>query len=218
MRKCLNCNIEIGGRYDTCPLCQNSLTGEATQDNWPTPKKLKTQALLYKLQLFLALAAIAVGLFLDFLLELNDGRHYSIIIALWLIIFELDLSRNIKRLFVITRTLSISVLHICILLLITAWYYGFFDITAFMVIPILLGSILLTNLVFSLIDTTENALVYLLSTILIIVVIYGIMRARHINTGLTWDICLMTCVVSLIGIIIFKGRKVSNEVRKRINF
>ena len=218
MKKCLNCNIEIGGRTNTCPRCQNSLTGEATEDNWPRPKKLKAQAFLYKLQLFLALAAIVVGLSLDFLLELNNGTHYSLIIAMWIIVFEIDLSRNIKRLFVITRTISISVLHICILLLITAWYFNFFDLTAYLLVPIFLGTVLIANLIFSLIDTTENALVYLLSTILIIVVVYGFMRARHIDNGLTWDICLMASVVSLIGIIIFKGRKVSNEVRKRINF
>lgn len=218
MKKCLNCNIEIGGRTDTCPLCQNSLTGEATEDNWPHPKKLKAQAFIYKLQLFLALAAIAVSLSLDFLLELNNGIHYSLIIAMWLIVFEIDLSRNIKRLFVITRTISISVLHICILLLITAWYFNFFELTAYLLVPIFLGTLLIANLIFSLIDTTENALVYLLSTILIIVVVYAFMKARHIDNGLTWDICLMTSAVSLIGIIIFKGRKVSNEVRKRINF
>lgn len=218
MKRCLNCNIEIGGNADTCPLCQNSLTGEPTPNNWPLPKKLKAQAFLYKLQLFLALALTVVGLSLDFLLELNTGKHYSLIIALWLIVFEWDLGRNIKRLFVITRTISVSVLHICILLLITGWYFGFFEIMAYMIVPILLGALLLLNLVFSMVDTTGNAMVYFLVNILTIMIIYGVMRARHISTGLTWDISLITSLVALIGIIIFKGRKVSNEVRKRINF
>lgn len=218
MKKCLNCNIEIGGRTDTCPLCQNSLTGEATRDNWPVPKKLKTRAFLYKLQLFLVLTAIAVGLSLDFLLELNNGTHYSLITAMWLIVFEFDLSRNIRRSFIITRTISVTVLHVCILLLITGRYCGFFDLAAYMLVPILLGAALIGNLIFSLIDTTENALVYLLTTILVIMIIYGLMKAGHLTTGLTWDICLMSSVVSLIGIIIFKGRKVLGEVQKRMNF
>ena len=218
MKKCLNCNIEIGGRTDTCPLCQNSLTGEGSPDNWPRPIKLKAQAFLYKLQLFIVLASIVVCLSLDFLLELNNGTHYSLIISMWLIVFEFDLSRNIKRSFIIARTISVTVLHICILLLITGRYYGFFNLAAYLLVPILLGTVLIANTVFSLIDTTENALVYLLTAILIVVIVYGIMKARHITTGLTWDICLMTSVVSLIGMIIFKGRKVSNEVRKRINF
>ena len=218
MKKCLNCNMEIGGNPDTCPLCQNSLTGDSTRLNWPSPRKLKTQALIYKIQLFIVLAAIAVGLSLDFLLELNNGRHYSIIIALWLIVFEWDLSRNIKRLFVISRTVSITVAHICLLLLLTGWYFDFYDIMAFMIVPILLGTILIANLIFSMADTTDNAMVYLLGNILVVIVVYSYMKAGHTNAGLVWDICLMESVVALIGIIIFKGRKVSNEVRKRMNF
>ncbi len=210
--------MEIGGNPDTCPLCQNSLTGDSTRLNWPSPRKLKTQALIYKIQLFIVLAAIAVGLSLDFLLELNNGRHYSIIIALWLIVFEWDLSRNIKRLFVISRTVSITVAHICLLLLLTGWYFDFYDIMAFMIVPILLGTILIANLIFSMADTTDNAMVYLLGNILVVIVVYSYMKAGHANAGLVWDICLMESVVALIGIIIFKGRKVSNEVRKRMNF
>lgn len=210
--------MEIGGNPDTCPLCQNSLTGDSTRLNWPSPRKLKTQALIYKIQLFIVLAAIAVGLSLDFLLELNNGRHYSIIIALWLIVFECDLSRNIKRLFVISRTVSITVAHICLLLLLTGWYFDFYDIMAFMIVPILLGTILIANLIFSMADTTDNAMVYLLGNILVVIVVYSYMKAGHTNAGLVWDICLMESVVALIGIIIFKGRKVSNEVRKRMNF
>ena len=218
MRKCLNCNIEIGGSIVTCPLCQNSLTGEPSANNWPSPRKLRAQAFIYKLQLFLVLAAIAVGISLDYLLELNNGRHYSLIIALWLIVFELDLSANIKRLFVISRTISMSTLHICLLLLLTGWYFNFMDIAAFLIIPILLSAALLTNLVFSMTDTTENALVYLLGNILLVMTVYIVLRIKRIDAGLVWTICLMISFVSLIGIIIFKGRKVSNEIQKRMNF
>ena len=87
-----------------------------------------------------------------------------------------------------------------------------------MVVPIMLTAALLSNMTFSMIDTTDNALVYLLGNILLVIVIYAALRIRHINTGLVWTICLMVSFVSLIGIIIFKGHKVSNEIRKRMNF
>ena len=214
----MNCNIKIGGHADSCPLCQNALTGEATADNWPSPKRLRAQAFLYKLQLFLVLAAIAIGISLDYLLGLNNGTHYSLVISLWLIVFEFDLSANIRRLFVISRTVSISTFHICLLLLLTGWYFNFMETAAFLIVPILLGAALLTNLVFTMTDTTENALVYLLGNILLVMVVYTVLMVKRIDTGLVWTICLMISFVSLIGIIIFKGRKVSNEIRKRMNF
>lgn len=218
MKKCLNCNIEIGGRTDTCPLCQNSLTGEASPNNWPSPSGLKARAFIYKLQLFLVLATIAVGVSLDYLLNLNNGTHYSFVIALWLIIFELQLHSNMRRIFVISRTVSFGILYSALLLLITGYWFGFFDITAYIIVPIMLGAALIANLTFSMIDTTENALVYLLGNILLVIVVYTSLRIRHIEVGLVWTICLMVSLVSLIGIIIFKGRKVSDEIRKRMNF
>ena len=218
MKKCLNCNIEIGGRIDTCPLCQNSLTGEASPNNWPSPSGLKAKAFLYKLQLFVVLAAIAVGVSLDYLLDLNNGTHYSFVIALWLIVFELQLRSDLRRIFVISRTVSFGILYSALLLLLTGYWFGFFDIIAYTVVPIMLGAALLANLTFSMIDTAENALVYLLGNIFLVFVVYASLRIKGIEAGLVWTICLMVSFVSLIGIIIFKGRKVSNEVRKRINF
>ena len=218
MKTCMNCNISVGGNADTCPLCQNSLTGTASPNNWPSPTRLRKQAFLYKLQLFIVLATIVVGLSLDFLLNLNNGTHYSLIFSLWLIIFELDLWSNIKKVFIISKTVSITILHLSLLLLLTAWFYNFYDIAAFMIVPILTGTALLANMTFAMIDTKENAMVYLLENILIVFIIYAVLKARHIQPGLIWTICLMISLVCLIGIIIFKGRKVSNEIQKRMNF
>ncbi|MCR5603520.1 MAG: hypothetical protein K6G27_07455 [Lachnospiraceae bacterium] len=218
MKTCMNCNINVGGNADTCPLCQNSLPGTASPNNWPSPTRLRKQAFLYKLQLFIVLAAIVVGLSLDFLLNLNNGTHYSLIFSLWLIIFELDLWSNIKKVFIISKTVSITILHLSLLLLLTAWFYNFYDIAAFMIVPILTGTALLANMTFAMIDTKENAMVYLLENILLVFIIYAVLKARHIQPGLIWTICLMISLVCLIGIIIFKGRKVSNEIQKRMNF
>jgi hypothetical protein len=214
----MNCNIKIGGNIDTCPLCQNSLTGTGSPNNWPSPTRLRKQAFMYKLQLFLVLAVIVVGLSLDFLLEVNNGKHYSLIFSLWLIVFELDLWSNIKKVFVVSRTVSISMLHICMLLLLTSWYFGFFDISVFTIIPILTGTALLANMTFAMIDTKENAMVYLLENILFVFIVYAVLKAKYTQPGLTWTICLMISLVCLIGIVIFKGRKVINEIQKRMNF
>lgn len=218
MKKCLNCNINIGGNTDTCPLCQNSLTGEASANNWPSPKLLKARALIYRLQLFMVLTVIVVALSLDFLMSLNNGTHYSLIIAMWLIVFELQLRSNIRRNFVISRTVSNGIIYSGILLLITGYCFDFYDVAAYMIVPILLTAALLANTTFSMVDTTDNALVYLLGNILLVIVIYTVMRINGTKTGLVWTICLMVSIVSLIGIIVFKGRKVSAEIQKRMNF
>ncbi len=208
----------IGGNTDTCPLCQNMLSGEASPDNWPSPRRLRVKAFAYKLQLFIVLALTTIALSLDFLLDLNNGKHYSLLLALWLILFEMDLSGNMKRPFVVSRTVSISTFHLCILLLVTGWFLGFLPVSAYIITPSLLCASLAANLVFTMTDTTENALVYLLGNILLVIIAYAVLKLKYPEPGLLWTICLMLGFVAIIGTVIFKGRKVSDEIQKRMNF
>lgn len=219
MKKCLNCNIQVGGHTDTCPLCQNILTGDVTtNDNWPPMLKLKKQAFFYKLQLFLVLAAIVVGLSLDFLLELNNGKHWSLIASISLFVIEVVVFGFLKKSIVIAKIISISILHIAMLLILAGWYYNFLHTVAYLIIPILISAALIANFVFSLIDNADNALVYLLGNILIGIIAYAVLIFSHRNRTLAWTICLMISVVTFIGIAVFKGGKVLSEVQKRMNF
>jgi len=218
LKKCLNCGIDVGGENETCPLCQNTLTGDASPYNWPPMKKLKKQAFLYKLQLFIVLTLIVVGLTLDYMLDLNGGKHWSMIISIWMVVVEIVVRGFIKKSLVVAKILSISMLHISMLLLFTSWYYGFKTPIIYVVIPILMCVTLIANLVFSLIDTRDNAMVYLLVNILSGFVSYIVLEIGHKSRTLPWTICLMLSGVTLIGIVIFKGKEVLNEIQKRMNF
>ena len=218
MKKCLNCNIDVGGNIESCPLCQNSLVGEATMNNWPSPEKLKTQAFFYKLQLFLVLTATVITLALDFLLEINNGQHYSLIITMWLITFEMMLADFIKRNLVVSKIVSVSIFYVCVMSLVTSWFYDFLEPVAYIAIPIMVSVALLLNLIFSIIDTSHNALIYLLANILVIILVYAYFTIARKNAGLTWTISLMLGIITFIGIIVFKGKRVTNEIEKRMNF
>lgn len=218
MKKCVNCGIDIGGDGRTCPLCQNAITGIATPYNWPPMKKLKKQAFFYKLQLFLMLTAVVIGLSLDFLLDLYDKKHWSIILAITVVSVELLVRGFIKKTPVLAKIISMSVLHVSVLLVIIGWYYEFLNPIIYIVIPILVGANLVVNLILALIDKTENAMVYLLVNILVGVVSYVVLLIGRKSRTLPWTICLMISAVTLIGIMVFKGRKVISEIQKRMNF
>lgn len=218
MKKCLNCGIKIGGNRTSCPLCQNAITGEGTVDNWPSMIKLKKQAFIYKLQLFLVLATVVVALSLDFLLDLYNDKHWSVVVTVAAITIEIVVRGFLKRNIVIAKIISMSVLHISLILLFASWYYDFMNPVIYFVIPILMGITLIVNLVFSLIDKTENAMVYLLVNILAGVLAYIAIALGRMNRTLPWTICLMISVITFIGIVIFKGRKVFSEIQKRMNF
>lgn len=218
MKKCLNCSIYVGGNIKSCPLCRNSLTGEDSHSNWPSLIKLKKQAFLYKFQLFVVLTAIIVALGLDFLMDVNDGKHYSLIIAFGLITFELMIRNFLKKSIIVPKIISVSVLYVAFIMLITGWYYDFVDIVVVWIIPVLIIATLIADFVFSMIDKSENALVYLLVNILVAIVSYIVVVIKWNLKPFVWNLDLMIGVIALIGIIIFKGRKVKIEIEKRMNF
>lgn len=219
MKYCLSCDINIGGNIDTCPVCQNSLTGEAGPDNWAPMNKLKKQALLYKIQLFIILASVVVALSLDFLLDLNNEvQHWSLLVAVGLITFELILVKMLKKRPFPAKIFNICILHLSMMLLLISWYYKFMDPVVNYVIPITMGVTVVTNFVFALIDKAENAMVYLLANIIVGLFAYGMTLIVGKNKTVPWTICLILSVVMFIGIVVFKGRKVWLEVQKRMNF
>lgn len=217
MRRCKNCNINVGGEIQQCPICQNALTGEATRNNWPAMKRLRWQSFLYKLQLFIVLALAVISLSLDVLMDLNSGRHWSLPIAIWSISIEFLIRHFIKKSVSAAAIVTESVLHGCALLLFTGWYMGFYRPIALYVVPICLCALVITNLILALTDKKGNAMIYLLVIILMGIIPYIILYVKKIDIPVSYTICLMISVVTFIGICIFKGRAVRNELEKRMN-
>lgn len=217
MKKCLNCNLHIGGARQQCPFCNARLVGESSELNWPHPKKLRWQSFLYKLQLFIVLALMVLSISLDFMLELNTGKHWSIPVALWALSLEVLLRYFINKSVVVPAIVTESAIHAMLLLIFTGWYLGFLNPITRYVVPIVIVATLITNFVFSLIDKHGNALIYLLCNIVIPLVPYVILIIRKSVIPITWTICVNTSIITLIGICVFRGRSVLNEIEKRMS-
>lgn len=217
MKKCVNCNIRVGGSTDTCPLCQNSLSGEATADNWPSIDKFRKQAMAYSIQLFILLTLTAVSLGLDFLFELNNGKHWSLIVLMSVLMGEILARGYLKKNIVFVKVVNISFLHIFMIILFASWYYGFLGPMAHFAIPIAISVLTVLDWILAVIDKKGNALVYLLILQVVSIIAYAILFIGKFERTLPWDISIIISVVSLIGIFVFRGKKVTGELEKRMN-
>lgn len=217
MKICPNCNVSVGGDADKCPLCQRSLKGEGSKPNWPK-SKLKAQVSLFKVQAFIALSLMIIALFLDFRLNLNPGKHYSLIIAGWILTTELLIRNFIKRSLVVPKIITATLLFYSLLLWLTSWYYDFLDPIAHIVIPVLISAAIIANFVFAIIDKYGNAIVYLLSNIVIGIIPYIVLSAVHYDHMVSWTVCIIITILAFLGIMIFRGHSVISEIQKRMNF
>ncbi len=217
MKKCVSCNIYVSGEGRQCPICQNGLTGEGTPYNWPSIRKLRLQSIFYRIQLFVVLALTFVSLVLDFLLDVNTGMHWSLSVALWAISLEWLIRYFIKKNVVIAAIITYTAIHISLLLILTGWYMGFLMPVVKYVVPIVVSVLLIVNLILSLLDKHGNALIYLLANIIIAIVPYVPLYISKVEVPLLWTICLMISVITFIGICVFRGRSVLNEIEKRMS-
>jgi hypothetical protein len=100
---------------------------------------------------------------------------------------------------------------------VTAYFFGFMDITIDLVIPAALAATIIANFVLALLDKNGNTMSYLLSGLFMGVVPSVICFFVRSKMPLAWAICLMVSVILFAGAVIFRGRAVAAELQRRFH-
>ena len=219
MRTCPYCKIDVGGDNKKCPFCQSKLSGTPDEAYFPHHTILKFTSLFYKLQMFIIWAVIIAALGAEFLLHIVpfEGFHASLLLTMWLLVFEFGIMRLFKKGANSSRVLTIFVFVITILLLITAYYIGYFEIMTDLIVPVIIIGTLIANFVLAMIDQISNAMVYLLCNVFVGILPYIVLYFTGRNIPIPWIISLLVSVILFVGALIFKGRPVLQELQKRFN-
>ena len=223
MKNCPYCKIEVGGDLKKCPLCQSKLNGEGERQYFPKQTTLKLQSFFYKIQLFIVWATIILSLGIDFLFHVNippiRDIHWSLLIMMWLIVFEFGIIRLFKRGLSSSRIVTLFVFIVMFMLGITAYYIGrpCFEFVVEWIFPVVIMGTLVANFVFAMIDKYGNAMVYLLTNLVVGILPYIVFYFVGKDCPVAWIVCLLVSVILFIGAIIFKGRAVVNEIQRRLN-
>ena len=227
MKTCPHCHIQVGGDTGYCPLCQNRLSGPVGEPHFPaTAPRIHRASLLYKIVAFVLSALIVVAGAFDFLLmEDTPHRHFSILMAVWAVAVLRVVRAVLRRRFNGPRQIFNLLLLVSALLVFTDWFNGYTGYSLDLVVPILCCVALVCNFIFAFLRSrfTANALVYLLMNIGIGVLPYILLFFRIDYSGrldahsLPWVICLIISVITFLGLVIFRGRALKNEIVKRLH-
>lgn len=214
MKYCPYCKIEVGGDPETCPLCQNQLTGTPTEKFWPTPKPPRQNSKGYKVQLFIAWAVAILIFFFDLWVDKQPGISWSIIAIIWIAVAEWTI-RSVMLIHhnaagVFTR---IALSGIIVLIVSSLWFP-----VLLAVIPIPLICILGLNFFITLLDRNNDGMINFISAFAtgliswIVVIVF-------FKSELTvlWKVCLMVSCITLVGTLVFKGKTLFSEMKKRFS-
>ena len=227
MNTCPHCHIRVGGDTAYCPLCQNRLSGPAGEPYFPaTAPRIHRASLLYKIVAFVLSALIVVAGAFDFLLmEDTPHRHFSILMAVWAVAVLRVLRAVLRRRFNGPRQIFNLLLLVSALLV---FYRLVQRLHGVQLGPRRADFVLCSaglQLIFAFLRSrfTANALVYLLMNIGIGVLPYILLFFRIDYSGrldahsLPWVICLIISVITFLGLVIFRGRALKNEIVKRLH-
>ncbi len=221
MRRCPYCKVGIVGDLVKCPLCQSKLTGTGEDPCYPKFEAQKKRSIIYKIQLFLAWMLLIVGIGLDFMVGLRlpgyPKLHWSLLLALWLMVVEFGIMRQFKpgtgSAGKVTMLVLLTIAGWCV----TAYFFGFMKITVDLVIPSALAAMITAHFVLAMIDRNGNTMAHLLAGLLLAVVSGVICYFTKTKMPLAWAVCLMVSVVLFAGAVIFRGRAVAAELRRRFH-
>lgn len=218
MKTCPKCRISVRGTHIRCPLCQNELLGEADTPTYPPITTLVRNMLVYRIQLFAAILALLLCPVLDFQIGLHGNVHWSIIADAGVLLAEFTVWQLIRKYRMIVHDWVFRIsLSAMLLLVVMAYNMHFLSFCAAYIFPSFL--ILMTTYLFilALADKTGNVLPYLLVTIAMSIVIAGAALLLYHGFVLLWTNSLLVSAAAFIGILIFKGSKVLNEIQKRFH-
>lgn len=217
MKRCQKCNINVGGRHECCPLCQNRLFGDASEPYFPEVDDLRSKVIFYKIQLFTCIAIMFISLVLDCLIGLNNGIHWSYIVVSWLLVGQVVVRLLLrKHSGIIFFFVDISIALI-ILITATGYYLGIGEFCLSYIIPAIIMGTIASEFAFCLADKNDLVMPYLLGGILLGGIIYIVVRQLNGINMLLWNISLLLSLLALIGIVIFRGRAVHSELEKRLH-
>ena len=131
----------------------------------------------------------------------------------------------LRRRFNGPRQIFNLLLLVSALLVFTDWFNGYTGYSLDLVVPILCCVALACNFIFAFLRSnfTANALVYLLMNIGIGVLPYILLFFRIDYDGkldahsIPWVICLILSIITFLGLVIFRGRDLKNELVKRLH-
>ena len=223
MKVCTSCQIKVGEYYKTCPLCQNGLDESSAGNEkdvypyFPSQHEIKVLSLFHKIQMFVMVSMCILFLALDYMFRLNNGIHWSFIVTVWAVSAEVFISPLFRRryapLYLVT---DIGVVLVVASFLTVKYVGGMFILTEYM-IPIVIMVILIFDFIYCLVDKKGNALVFAICSVGAGIIPVLVMFAIYRDAPVMWEVCLLVSLITLAGLIAFKGGKVLNEMQKRLN-
>lgn len=184
---------------------------------YPLSRGVKMMSLADKIQMFAIFAVCMLSLALDYQFGLHGAVHWSMLVFIWGAVAELIIRPVMHGVLRATSYMSHCAVIVAMGLFGTAWYLHFIPICLYYLIPSIILAVLCANTVFCIIQRKGEVLLYEIANAVVGIVVNLVMFLICGFVPLMWNICLLMCILSIVGFAIFFGGQVKSELHKRLN-
>lgn len=218
MKYCEKCGVSVRGEKERCPLCNAVLQGEPEASGFPElPNEHKRRRLWISILALVSVTACVVCLLLNFMFRERGPWSLFVLggtLCMWVMLgIALHKQRNIPK------TL---VWEVFIATLLCVWWDHFTGWNRWsinFVMPIIcMGAMVTLVFMFRLFHVPSGSLiVYLLVDFLLGVVQMVLLLSGWITVPLPSLLCVGVSLIMLAAMLIFRGRHVREELRRRLH-
>ncbi len=219
MKRCEKCKVTVAGPQEECPLCQGPLLpGEPGREVFPDiPTVYSQHSLFFKILLFLSIVAGVVSLAVNWMIPQSGIWSLMVVAGIgcaWLTIITAVFKR--KNLL---KNMTYQVVLISLLAagwdFLTGWRGWSIDY----VIPILCMSAMVAMSVIAKVNhlkLSECAIYFVLDGVFgIVPLVFILTKCLHVIYPSM--ICVAGSVISLAALLVFEGKNMLNEMKKRLH-
>ena len=226
MKICDKCAVSVSGSFEKCPLCQHILTGEKGEnqneyDEYETfpfiPFEIHKHSFLFRLLQLCSAAVVIASFTINWMLP--QSGFWSILVIVGVACVWLSLAIAIRKRHNILKNLTYQVTVISILSVLWDVFTGWHGWSVDFVIPIAFVSAMSVTAILAHILKIQTATYIIYSFLLML---YGIIPVVFVLSGLSAIIypsliCVACSLFSFAALLIFEGRNMIEELKRRFH-
>lgn len=221
-RRCVRCNIEIKDDAIECPLChgvlENAHEKESRSLTYPdVSESLKKMQLLIRIIIFLSIIAETTVIIINYVTF--NGVYWSLLVGLELTYGCFVITYSFQKRKSIQRLLQGQMFATGIVLVLTDLLVGWQGWSVSYALPITFVAADVMAIVFMIIaiDGWQNYIMTEIVTFILSIIdaIVGLNKHMRFGSTLLQLIAVLFTGIALLGTILFGGRMISNEIKRR---
>lgn len=220
MKYCTKCKVDVTGDLTFCPLCQSELLleGEIKESIFPVIKEENAKNyLVLKILGFISISASILSVFFNIIL--SSSSWWSLIVVVTVSAVWISLAIAIIKHRDLLKYLLYQSVIICLFAVFLDYITGQQGWAITFVVPIVFTLAMIVMYLLSKILHLQvgDYMIYLLLDALFGIIPILFLVTDKLQTDMPSIVCILGSIISVVGLVVFEGKNMLSELKRRLH-